>query len=393
MALGILIVLFIVLTIFKAVLGYYETGTNGFIILYNKSIDELKEEIKKSQGEKESYNKEGVLRKNIRSDIEQYNMLIEDYEKRISERQKDKVIIKKFRLIGNVVFAVLAIIITIVNSVYIINEQNIAVVTTFGKPAMVTETGMHFKIPYIQEVEKVDSTIKGFAIGYQEGSNNTESNDSLMITSDFNFVNVDFYVEYRINDPIDYLYGSSDPEGILKNIAQSSIRNTIGMYPVDSVLTTGKSEIQSVIKEDIIEELETNHTGLMLINITIQDAEPPTQQVSEAFKSVETAKQSAETRMNEAEKYKNEKIPAAQAEADAIEKEAKATKQERIDSATGEVARFNAMYEEYAKDPNVSKVRIYYEAMEELMPNLQIIINGSDSTPVIVQEKAVQEVE
>lgn len=393
MALIILIVLFIVLLIFKAVLGSCETEIDGFIEPYKESIDECNAKIKDLKLNNGNYNKDEVLKSSIRTEIEDYNYEIRRCEGKISERQEDKIRIKKLRLIGNIVFAILAIIITIVNSFYSINEQNIAVVTTFGKPAMVSETGIHFKIPYIQKVEKLDSTIKGFAIGYHEESNSTEANDSLMITSDFNFVNVDFYVEYRINNPIDYLYGSSDPEGILKNIAQASIRNTIGMYPVDSVLTTGKSEIQSVIKEDIMKELENNHTGLMLINITIQDAEPPTQQVSEAFKSVETAKQSAETRMNEAEKYKNEKLPAAQAEADAIEKEAKATKQERIDSAKGEVARFNAMYEEYAKDPNISKVRIYYEAMEELMPNLQIIINGSDSTPVIIQEKAAQEVE
>lgn len=294
--------------------------------------------------------------------------------------------------ITTIVLIVLLAITTLWNSIYTIGEQNLAVITTFGKAETVSGTGIHFKIPYIQKVKKLDSTIQGFAIGYQIKDNESEYQDSLMITSDFNFVNVDFYVEYRIDDPILYLYGSSNPEGVLQNIAQASIRNTIGMYSVDDVLTTGKSEIQSVIKADIMKELEKNNTGLTLINITIQDAEAPTQEVNQAFKDVETAKQGKEEALNNADKYKNEQIPKAKADADAIIKEAEASKQERIDEATGEVAMFNAMYDEYEKDPDVSKIRMYYEAMEELMPNLKIIINGSDSEikPIIVQENSTK---
>lgn len=294
------------------------------------------------------------------------------------------------RKITNIVLSVLFVISIIGSSIYIIGEQNLAVITTFGKAETVSGTGMHFKIPIIQKVKKLDSTIQGFAIGYQVADNESEYTDSLMITSDFNFVNVDFYVEYRVNDPIMYLYGSSNPEGVLENIAQASIRNTIGMYKVDDVLTTGKSEIQSVIKEDIIKELEKNQTGLTLINITIQDAEAPTEAVNQAFKDVESAKQGKEKAINNAEQYRNEQIPKAKADADAIIKQAEAAKQERIDEATGEVALFNAMYEEYRKNPDVSRIRMYYETMEELMPNLKVIINGSDSEmkPVIIQENS-----
>lgn len=311
-----------------------------------------------------------------------------EYQRRIEKVKEQEETLKFVKKITAFVFLGAFAITTIFSSIYFTGEQNLAVITTFGKAETVSGTGIHFKIPYIQKVEKLDSTIQGFAIGYQEDTNETQIVDSMMITSDFNFVNVDFYVEYRINDPILYLYGSSNPEGTLKNIAQASIRNTIGRYSVDSVLTTGKSEIQAVIKEDIVKELETTKTGLTLINITIQDAEPPTEAVSQAFKGVETAKQEADSLLNQAEQYKNEQIPKAEADADAIMKEAEATKQERVDEATGEVALFNAMYEEYKKDPDVSKVRIYYETMEELMPNLKIIVNGTDSEikPIIVQE-------
>lgn len=311
---------------------------------------------------------------------------LEEKSNEMGEREKKYHLINK---IASIAICIAIVITTIASSIYVIGEQNLAIVTTFGKAEAVSGTGMHFKIPFIQKVKKLDSTIQGLAIGYQEEDNESQENDSLMITTDFNFVNVDFYVEYRINDAIMYEYGSSDPVGILKNISQASIRNTIGSYKVDDVLTTGKSEIQSVIKADIIKELEKRQTGLMLVNVTIQDAEPPTTQVSDAFKSVENAKQQADTNRNEAEKYQNEELPKAKAEADAIIQEANATKQERIDEANGEVALFNAMYEEYKKDPNTSKIRMYYEAMEELMPNLQIIVNGTNSEikPIIVQQE------
>ncbi len=319
-----------------------------------------------------------------------FSVIISLVEKADSElEEEERKHLRKINRIASIAICIAIAITTIASSVYVIGEQNLAIVTTFGKAEAVSGTGIHFRIPFIQKVKKLDSTIQGLAIGYQEEDNEGQENDSLMITTDFNFVNVDFYVEYRINDAIMYEYGSSDPVGILKNIAQASIRNTIGSYRVDDVLTTGKSEIQAVIKEDIIKELENRKTGLMLVNVTIQDAEPPTAEVSEAFKSVENAKQQADTNRNNAEKYQNEELPKARAEADAIIQDANATKQERIDEANGEVALFNAMYEEYKKDPDTSKIRMYYEAMEELLPNLQIIVNGTDSEikPIIVQQE------
>lgn len=319
----------------------------------------------------------------------------EEYQRESSKVEEKEKKVHRINRVVSIAICVAMLITAALSSIYVIGEQNLAIVTTFGKAEAVSGTGMHFKIPFIQKVKKFDSTIQGFAIGYQEEDNETQENDSLMITTDFNFVNVDFYIEYRINDAIMYEYGSSDPVGTLRNIAQASIRNTIGSYNVDDVLTTGKSEIQSVIKEDIMKELEKRQTGLMLVNVTIQDAEPPTTEVSQAFKSVENAKQQADTNRNNAEQYQNEQIPKATAEADAIIQEANATKQERINEANGEVALFNAMYEEYKKDPNTSKIRMYYEAMEELMPNLQIIVNGTDSEikPIIVQQENTKQEE
>ena len=281
---------------------------------------------------------------------------------------------------GLIKWAVIIIIaaILIFNSFYTINEQEAAVVTTFGIASASTESGLHFKIPFVQRVTKVDTTIKGFPIGYDAHTNNSIEDESLMITSDFNFVNVDFYVEYRVTDPVKALYASENYEAVLKTIAQSSIRAEIGSYPVDSVITTGKSEIQANIKDKISRHLEQHDIGITLINITIQDAEPPTAEVLEAFMNVESAKQGAETAVNNANKYRNEQIPAAEAEVDKVLKEAESTKEARINEAQGQASRFNEIYNEYKKYPLITKQRMFYEAMEELLPDLKVIIDGSE---------------
>lgn len=279
-----------------------------------------------------------------------------------------------------IVVAVIALAVLAFMSTYQVKEQEQAVLLTFGKPKTVSDSGLHFKIPFIQKVKKVDTTIKGLSIGYDINTDAPIEEESLMITSDYNFVNVDFFLEYRVSDPVEALYASSDPVIILKNIAQSCIRTVIGNSAVDDVLTTGKAEIQAEIKTMIMTELEANPIGISLVNITMQDAEPPTKAVMEAFKAVETAKQGKETALNNANKYKNEKIPAAEAAVDKILQEAEATKQERINEATGQVSRFNAMYAEYIKFPEVTKQRMFYEAMEEILPSLEVIIDSGDGT-------------
>ncbi len=275
--------------------------------------------------------------------------------------------------------AILVIVIGIIasGSFYSIREEEQAVVCTFGSPQAVTTPGLHFKIPFIQTVDKVSTTINGFSIGYNSTG---EGEEAMMITSDYNFLHVDFYAEYRVTDPVKALYASEDPVEILKNIAQNCIRTTIGSYSVDSVLTTGKNEIQANIKQMIIDKLEFYDIGIQLVNITIQDAEPPTEEVSMAFKDVETAKQGKETSVNNANKYRNEKIPAAEAEADRIIQEAEAQRQERINEANGQVARFNALYEEYINYPEVTRRRMFYETMEEVLPGLKVIIQTQDGT-------------
>lgn len=280
---------------------------------------------------------------------------------------------------GIVVVALLALYL-LAGSVYSLKENEYAVVTTFGVPKVVEESGIHLKLPYIQSLRKVPKTINGFPIGYRTDSDVSVDEESFMITRDYNFVNVDFYVEYRVTDPIKFLYSSESPVNILKMLTQSYIRDTIGLYDVDSVITTGKNEIQASIKEKIIGRLEQEDIGIQLVNITIQDAEPPTQEVINAFKNVENAKQGKETSINKANQKRNEDIPAARAQVDETLKTAQAQAEERVNEAKGQVARLNELYAEYQKYPLITKQRMFYETMEEILPDMKVIIERSDGS-------------
>ncbi|MBQ5887585.1 MAG: FtsH protease activity modulator HflK [Clostridia bacterium] len=287
--------------------------------------------------------------------------------------------------LGKIVLAaIIAILVLILISTcwYTVDEKQQAVITTFGKVTGTAGAGMHFKLPFgIQEVKTVDVNVyQKIEIGYRTDAHDPSlsavvTKESKMITGDYNIVNVDFFVEYKISDPVKYLYNSAEPELILKNLVQIQIRNVIGSSTVDSILTDGKAEIQQQVKELITAELAEYDIGLVLTDIKIQDSEPPTVSVIEAFKNVETAKQSAETAINQAKAYQNSELPKAKATADQLIQNAEFLKQNRINDATKQVAMFMAMYEQYAQNPEITKVRMYYEALTEALPGVKLYIN------------------
>ena len=170
------------------------------------------------------------------------------------------------------VVVVLVLIRVLAGSFYTLSETESAVVTTLGQATVNNNKGLQFKIPFIQEVTKINTTVRSFEVGYEESSDGSyryeESSDgsyrnveseSTMITSDMNFVDIDFYVTYQVTDPLQYMYASEVPELILKNLVQSTIRGTVSAYTVDSALTTGKSEIQQNIKNIVMDELPAEH--------------------------------------------------------------------------------------------------------------------------------------
>ena len=167
---------------------------------------------------------------------------------------------------------------------------------------------------------------------------------------------------------------------ILRNLIQSQVRNVVGSSTVDAVLTAGKENIQRQVKELVAQILEEYDIGLSLVDVKIQDAEPHTQEVVEAFKAEETAKQQAETVINDAKAYQNAQLPKAQAEADKLIQNAEYLKQKRINEAHQQVAMFEAMYSEYAQNPQITRSRMYYEAISEVLPGVKLYINSGTGT-------------
>ena len=297
---------------------------------------------------------------------------------------------KKLGKILLTVAVVLALLIGAGTCFYTIDDKQQGVVTTFGKVTDITDAGVHFMLPFgIQQVRKVNVNVyQKIELGYTTdpyGDYLVNDKESTMITGDYNIVNVDFFVEYKISNPVQYLYSSNNPELILRNLIQSQVRNVVGSSTVDSVLTDGKENIQMQVKELVTQILEEYDIGLMLVDVKIQDSEPPTQDVIEAFKAVETAKQQAETVVNDAKAYQNAKLPDAKAQADKLIQNAEYLKQKRINEAIEQVAMFEAMYAEYAQNPDITRSRMYYEAISQILPGVKLYINGSSGTGEDVQ--------
>ena len=295
-----------------------------------------------------------------------------------------------FRRAGKTILAVLLA--TVVAGIagtcyYTVDDKQQAVVTTFGSVTDVVDAGIHFKLPFgIQRAYKVNTNVyQKIELGYSSEYGSVNDRESAMITGDYNIVNVDFFVEYKISDPVQYLFSSDQPELILKNLIQSQVRNVVGSSSVDAVLTDGKENIQMQVKDLVTRILQEYEIGLTLVDVKIQDAEPPTAEVIEAFKAVETAKQQAETVINDAKAYKNAQLPNAQAKADKLIQNAEYLKQKRINEAVEQVAMFNAMYTEYVQNPGITRSRMYYEAISKVLPGVKLYINtGSGNVQTLL---------
>ena len=308
--------------------------------------------------------------------------------------KKGKLSAKKLAMSVLAVLAAIVVISGALSCFYTVDDKQQAVVTTFGKVTDIVDAGVHFKIPFgVQQVEKVNVNVyQKIELGYSSAAGNVNTSESTMITGDYNIVNVDFFVEYRISDPVQYLYSSNEPELILKNLIQSQVRNVVGSSTVDAVLTDGKENIQMQVKDLVTQILSNYDIGLTLVDVRIQDAEPPTADVIEAFKAVETAKQQAEAVVNDAKAYQNAQLPWAQAEADKTIQNAEYLKQKRINEALEQVAMFTAMYEEYARNPAITRSRMYYEAIQEILPGVKLFINtgsGGDDLQMLLPLEAL----
>ncbi|HEY0829235.1 MAG TPA: FtsH protease activity modulator HflK [Bacilli bacterium] len=270
---------------------------------------------------------------------------------------------------------------------YTVQEQETAAILTFGKFTNTAGAGLHFKLPSpIQKVIKVKTQLtQKIQIGYREENGQIQAVDeeSLMITGDENIVSADAVVQWNISDIRAFLFNidRNDPEGILRNAASSAIRSVIGSNKLDYAITDGKTDIQGKVTEKLKELMKSYETGINIIDLKFQDIEPPVGEVQDAFKEVTNAREQKNTKVNNANKYENDIIPKARGEAQALLENAEGEKKSRILNAQGDVAKFNAIYSEFAKSPEVTEKRLVLETLEKILPTAKIFItDGAGDT-------------
>lgn len=296
-----------------------------------------------------------------------------------AEKKKRKAIDLKVNpkiIVGVVVVVVLLLALS--TSFYQVDQTEYAVLTTFGRPTEnIIESGLKFKLPFpIQDVHKLSKETFSLALGYEgqgEGLEIKEA-ESKMITGDENIILADLEVQWKIVDPVAYLYNTSDPEDILYNATSSSLRSVIGSSTVDEALTDGRAEIINDIRDNLVNLVDVYKLGISIINVNLQDVDLPNTEVDAAFKAVTDAREERITKINEANKYRNEKINQVQGEQSAILSRAEGDKIKLTEKAKGDVAKFNATYSQYKVNPNVTRNRLNIEAIQSTFKDANIII-------------------
>ena len=278
----------------------------------------------------------------------------------------------------------IAIVIWLLLGLYSVGPDEVGVVQRFGKYNRVVGSGLNYHIPYPIETVKTPKVteVKRIEIGFRTVGKNqyrTIEQESLMLTGDENIVDAELIVQYKIKDPIDYLFNFIGPELTLREASEASLRTVIGRHNIDEALTSGKLMIQEETKELLQIILDKYETGVIVVAVQLQDVSPP-KQVIDAFKDVASAKEDKNRMINEAEGYRNDVIPKARGQAQAMIRESEGFRESRIKRAEGDVAKFKAIVKEYAKAKEVTKERLYLEAMEEILPGIDkyIVPNGED---------------
>lgn len=264
------------------------------------------------------------------------------------------------------------------SSFYTVDQTEFAVLTTFGRPTEnVIDSGLKFKLPFpIQRVHKLSKETFSLSLGYEgmgEGLQIQEA-EAKMITGDENIILADLEVQWKIIDPVAYLYNTNDPNTILYNATSSSLRNVIGNSTVDDALTDGRTEIINDIRDNLVHLVDVYKLGVAIINVNLQDVDLPTTEVDAAFKAVTDAREERITKINEANKYRNEKINQVTGEQSAILSRAEGEKIKLTEKAKGDVAKFNAIYSEYKVNPEVTRNRLNIEAIQIAFRDANIII-------------------
>lgn len=302
-----------------------------------------------------------------------------------------------FRLITpkriTIVIVILLAIIVSLTSMYTVEADEVAVVLRFGQYIDTTQPGLRFKLPFgidqvigvpVKRVFKEEFGFRTLRAGVRTQYDPRDySGESLLLTGDLSIADVEWVVQYQIGDPRKFLFAIRDATRSLRDLSEAVMRTVVGDRTVTEVLTVGRIEIAAEVKQSLQELLDRYNTGLILVNVTLQDVNPP-ETVKPSFNAVNEAKQEKERLINEARKDYNESVPKAKGVARQRILEAEGYALKRVNEARGDADRFNAIRREYQNAKAVTRRRLYLEAMNEVLPTVKeiYIIDGKSNAPL-----------
>ncbi|MBC8207028.1 MAG: FtsH protease activity modulator HflK [Kiritimatiellales bacterium] len=282
---------------------------------------------------------------------------------------------------AGVVIVLVIVIAAAATSVYSVQTDGQAVIKRFGRVVSIKPPGLHFKLPFgidratfipTERVLKEEFGFRTVQPGRQTqySKNRSTETESLMLTGDLNVIDVEWVVQYRIIDPVNFMHQVREPVDSIRDISEAVMRRIVGNRLGSDVLTVGRVTIAAEVKSELQQILDTYKMGVSIERIELQDVTPP-ESVKPAFNEVNEARQQLERLINEAEKKRNQVIPRARGEADQTIAEAEAYRAERVNQAKGEAARFNEMVTAYRQAPDITRQRLYIEMMNEVLPTVK----------------------
>lgn len=265
---------------------------------------------------------------------------------------------------------------------YRVNPDEQGVELLFGRYVKTTAPGLNYwfpspigevMTPRVTETRQISSNMTRLSM---PSTRRDLEPTSLMLTGDQNIIDLDFIVQWRIRDAGDFLFNIRDPEQTIRAAAESSMREIVGQTPLETAMTTGRAEIQGLSRDLLQNILDTYQAGITILDVKLQKADPP-QDVIDAFNDVQRARQDKERLQNEAFSYRNDILPRATGKAERLLQEAEAYKHRVVKNAEGEADRFLAVYQTYQEARDVTKERLYLEAMQDILKNSEKILLGS----------------
>ena len=279
---------------------------------------------------------------------------------------------------GGAIIALVALFLWLVSGFFIVQEGQTGVVMRFGKFNHMSPAGFNWRLPApIESHEIVNvSSVRTVEIGYRNSAKNKQLQESLMLTDDENIIDIQFAVQYKLKDAVEWLFNNRDQEEVIKQVAESAIREIVGRSKMDSVLYEGREKVALDVGKSMQLILDRYKAGVLITNVTMQGVQPP-EQVQSAFDDAVKAGQDRERQKNEGQAYANDVIPKARGAASRLMQEADGYKARVVADAQGDTSRFKQVLAEYQKAPAVTRDRMYLETMQQIFSNTsKVMVDG-----------------